>query len=371
MVAFTKIVIAGGGIVGNAIAYYLAKQNVCVTLVDPVGIAPAASAKAGGFLARQWRDSTPLQEMQQKGFDLHQELANELGAANIDYRRLTCATIAVDESKGMQKPSNRKLRDVEWVDSDIVLDTSPMGDTSNIAQVHPRKLCEAMWEFSEKAGSCLKIGRVVNVEQQNGCVTGVKLEDGSVIEADAVVVACGPWTHEARSWFSSSNVPPVTGVKCHSMLVRAPRVLQQAVFFQSNGVVGDGGVEVYPRPDGDCYVNGFEGDEVICTERPGSEEVEQKCVDLLQEALAQTSTEVGQLQPHTTQACYWPETPDGYPLIGPIPGVQGGFVAAGHSVWGILQGPVTGKAVAELLIDGSSTTLDLDSFSLQRFGSFS
>ncbi len=42
-------------------------------------------------------------------------------------------------------------------------------------------------------------------------------------------------------------------------------------------------------------------------------------------------------------------------------------MAAGHSVWGILQGPITGKAMTELLFDGTSTTLDLASFDIQRF----
>ncbi len=67
------------------------------------------------------------------------------------------------------------------------------------------------------------------------------------------------------------------------------------------------------------------------------------------------------------KACYWPETPDGLPCIGPIPWVKGAYIAAGHSVWGILQGPITGKAMAELLLDGASTTLDLASFDVQRF----
>jgi hypothetical protein len=37
-------------------------------------------------------------------------------------------------------------------------------------------------------------------------------------------------------------------------------------------------------------------------------------------------------------ACYLPEPRDGRgPLLGPIPGVTGAFIASGHSCWGILQ----------------------------------
>jgi glycine/D-amino acid oxidase-like deaminating enzyme len=46
------------------------------------------------------------------------------------------------------------------------------------------------------------------------------------------------------------------------------------------------------------------------------------------------------------------------PLIGPVPGVKGAYVATGHSVWGILNAPATGEAMAELIIDGSARTVD-------------
>lgn len=133
MVGLQKIVIAGGGIVGNSIAYYLAKRQVSVVLVDPVGISPAASGKAGGFLARDWRDGTHLQQLQRLGFDLHQELAEDLGSERIGYRRLTCAEVSVDEDHPGKKPPSRKMKDVEWVNKGVV-DSVSMGDEETIAQ---------------------------------------------------------------------------------------------------------------------------------------------------------------------------------------------------------------------------------------------
>eukprot|EP00934_Nitzschia_sp_Nitz4_P000462 Nitzschia sp. Nitz4//scaffold53_size117307//38708//39930//NITZ4_003764-RA/size117307-augustus-gene-0.92-mRNA-1//1//CDS//3329554187//462//frame0 len=371
------IIVAGGGIMGNSIAYHLAQRNVPCTIVDPVGIAPGASSKAGGFLARDWRDGTPLQALHRLGFDLHEELARELGTTNVDYRRLTCAAVAVDETKMVAKPTNRKLQGVEWVDQGVT-GSADMGDERTIAQVHPRKLCEQLWaQTTQKVGSKLHIGRVtkaiLDTDSGNNAIKGVQLEDGSVLEATHLVVACGPWSHEAQSWFSDAvNVPDtlplVTSVKCHSILVQNPtRVLNQAVFFESPGVLGRAHLEVYPRPDGDCYVNGFQGEEGIIQERPGQEEVEADRVHVLQAALQQTASELKGLDAHTKQACYWPETPDGLPMIGEIPGISGAFVATGHSVWGILQGPATGKVVSELLLDGKASSVDISPFRVQRF----
>ncbi len=75
MMAYSTIIIAGGGIIGNSISYYLAKRGIPCAIIDPVGIAPAASGKAGGFLARNWSDRSPVQELQRRSFDLHAEQA--------------------------------------------------------------------------------------------------------------------------------------------------------------------------------------------------------------------------------------------------------------------------------------------------------
>ena len=59
-------------------------------------------------------------------------------------------------------------------------------------------------------------------------------------------------------------------------------------------------------------------------------------------------------------------THDGLPLIGPVPGISGAYVATGHSVWGMLNAPATGEAMAELILDGSARTIDLTAFGLAR-----
>ncbi len=61
------------------------------------------------------------------------------------------------------------------------------------------------------------------------------------------------------------------------------------------------------------------------------------------------------------QACYRPVTPDGLPLMGAVPGIQGAYVATGHSVWGMLNGPASGEAMAELILDGRAN-IDLSPF---------
>mmetsp|Transcript_30128 Transcript_30128/g.51482 ORF Transcript_30128/g.51482 Transcript_30128/m.51482 type:complete len:371 (-) Transcript_30128:1132-2244(-) len=359
MVAFSKIVIAGGGIIGNSVSYYLAKLNIATTVIDPIGIAPAASGKAGGFLARDWSDGSPIGPLQQRSFDLHAQQAEDLGAENIDYRRLVCMAVGCDErAAAVAKPSGKKLEGVEWADINV-LGKNMMGGTDTIAQVHPKKLCERMWQYSqEKAGSKLIIGKVVEaILDGDGSIRGVKLEDGTTVECDALVIACGPWTDATKSWFPSEigrTIPHMMGVKYHSILIQSPRVLNEAVFFS-----GHGDPEVYPRPDGDAYITGFPDPAMVVTESPGKEEVRPEVVSRLVDATKKVSSLLGPIPPHTEQACYLPTTNDGIPVIGEIPGVKGAFVGSGHGCWGILNGPATGEAMAELLTEGETKHVDL------------
>ena len=54
------------------------------------------------------------------------------------------------------------------------------------------------------------------------------------------------------------------------------------------------------------------------------------------------------------------------PLIGALPGIDGAYVATGHSVWGMLNAPATGEAMSELILDGAAHRVDLAPFAPGR-----
>jgi D-amino-acid dehydrogenase len=61
-----------------------------------------------------------------------------------------------------------------------------------------------------------------------------------------------------------------------------------------------------------------------------------------------------------------PLTPDGLPVIGPVPGHEGLFVATGHGMLGVTLAPVTGELLAPAVVDGRAS-LTLSAFSIARF----
>jgi glycine/D-amino acid oxidase-like deaminating enzyme len=61
------------------VAYYLRELGRNSIILEKAShVAPAASGKSGGFLAREW-GSGPTVQLHQKGFDLHVEVAKKLG----------------------------------------------------------------------------------------------------------------------------------------------------------------------------------------------------------------------------------------------------------------------------------------------------
>lgn len=358
------VVIAGAGIIGTSTAYYLAENHgITSTIVDPTGtVAPAASGKAGGFLARDWNDYSPTQQLTRRSFHLHQELADKFGAESIQYRRLTCAAISVNPNSTTRRPKGKKLDGVEWA-SDQSTSIRSLGSEETIAQVHPKLLCERLWEAASSKGCVLKEGKVVDIvrdDDNDESFVGAKLEDGSTVNGDAILFACGPWT--------TNNI--MMGVKYHSAVVKTDRVLSQCVFFS-----GSGDPEVYVRPDQTAYCTGFPEPARVVTEKPGKESVDPAkiatIVDAVREATAATTNNSSlelRKDPVLQQACYLPTTIDGIPCMGQIPDDSACYISAGHSCWGILLGPAAGESMASLIGTGKSTEhVDLSPFNPARY----
>jgi glycine/D-amino acid oxidase-like deaminating enzyme len=88
--------------------------------------------------------------------------------------------------------------------------------------------------------------------------------------------------------------------------------------------------------------------------------------DVLARAAGRVSHALAAARIERRQACYRPVTDDGLPLIGRVPDTRGAYVATGHGPWGILNGPATGFALAELIATGAARSIDLRAFDPAR-----
>ena len=119
------VVVCGAGVIGASVAYFLARRGVAVTVVERSGVACAASGKSGGFLALDWCDGSPLEELARASFALHAELARELGT-DYGYRRMDTFMMAARE-RGTPAGGHR-VEAPRWIDG--------AGDRDGRARLH-------------------------------------------------------------------------------------------------------------------------------------------------------------------------------------------------------------------------------------------
>ena len=349
------VLICGGGVIGASIAYFLSCRGAKAIVFESAGLACAASGKAGGFLARDWCNGSPLAPLARRSFALHAELAENI-SGDWGYRRLdTYGGIA-----GFRR--GRGVYAMEWL-SDAVTVTQALGSRETTAQVHPGQFTAAMMRAAEAQGAELRHGRVTGIRQRDGRATGVEV-DGVVIEGDAVVIAMGPWSILAALWLP---LPAIFGLKGHSLVFETgATVPPEAVFLEyrehSGAILSP---ELFPRNDGTTYVCAISSEEPLPLD-PTGVAPNLGAIERLKAACASISPVLASARILAWQACYRPVTRDGLPLIGPVPGVAGAYVASGHSVWGILNAPATGEAVAELIVDGAARIIDLKPFDPAR-----
>jgi glycine/D-amino acid oxidase-like deaminating enzyme len=216
---------------------------------------------------------------------------------------------------------------------------------------------------AEVRGAELRLGNVTGLLRRGEDVVGVDL-DGGALEGDAVVIAMGPWSILAAQWLP---LPPVFGLKGHSLVFETGMAVPpEALFLEYEEATGALLTpEIFPRADGTTYVCAISSESPLPAD-PSLVVPDDGAIDRLKVVCDRVSPILASSRVLSSQACFRPVTQDGLPLIGAIPGAPGAFVATGHSVWGMLNAPATGEAVAELMLDGATRAVDLSPFDPAR-----
>ena len=351
------VLICGGGVIGASVAYFLGRRGIRSTVIECAGVACAASGKSGGFLALDWCDGSPLEALARRSFALHGQLAEEIGG-DWSYRRMT--TYAGVAARVGRRTAGGSYH-LNWVGDDVSL-SQRLGGTQTTAQVHPGHFTQALMQAA-RPNAELRVGRVTGVVRDGDRVLGVDV-DGETVAGDAAVIAMGPWSMLAAAWLP---VPAVFGLKGHSLVFgTGAQVPPEALFLdyreESAAVHAP---EVFPRADGTTYVCAISSESPVPLD-PAAVVPDEGAIERLEAMCARLSPVLARSPILARQACFRPVTRDGLPLIGPLHGLANAYVATGHSVWGILNAPATGEAMAELIVDGAARTVDLSPFDPTR-----
>lgn len=367
----TDVAIIGGGAIGCALAWTLARRGLSVTVVERDEPGRGATHAAGGMLS-------PIAEADAPGPFLDLALASldrwpafidalrEAADVPIEYRAKGKLHVALDDERAEELRAAWRWQrdaghDVALLDAAEARALEPALTEEVRAGllvrrdhwVDNRRLGEALWVAGARGGVRFLLGkRVAAVECDAGAgrTTGIVLDDGGRISAERVVVAAGAWSGTLAGLPRPLPVEPVRGQ------IAAVRTVPPAL----TRIVMAGHCYLIPRGDGRLMVGATE-------ERAGfRQHTTPAGIASLLGAALRIVPALADAPFEECWAGFRPGTPDGLPILGADPEVEGLFYATGHYRNGILLTPVTAEVVADA-ITGEVPALPLSAFAADRF----
>jgi glycine oxidase len=342
------VVVVGGGVVGCAVAFELAREGQGVVLLERGELAGEASGAAAGMLLPLGESSGegPLAALGRRSLALFPGLVAELRErSGIDPELVVCGALHLAEDARAAARLRARAEvlaepGAEWLEPAEVRALEPRlgphvaGALFARGEAHVRSalLTRAAAGAAASLGARIETGVPVLGLLRNGeRVVGVVTASGP-IAAGCVVLCAGAW--------SPALAPcalPIVPVRGQILALEAPRPALGPILSGAAGYL-------VPRRDGSVVVGATQ-------ERVGFER------RVTAAGLAQLLAAAQELVP-ALGACgfrgAWsglrPATPDGLPAVGPAPGAPGLVLAAGHHRNGVLLAPVTARLVADLLL---------------------
>lgn len=344
----SDVLVVGGGVVGCAAAWFLAREGVSVTLLERDDVAAEASGAAAGMLLPYGEADRegPFLDWAERSLALFPELCAELrerSGVDPEFEPSGALHVAVDaaEAEALRGRAARfSGRGLEWLAPREARDLEPPlsarlhGALFSPREAHVRSalLAQAYAAAARTIGARIERGVACQgLRRQGGRTRGVDSSDGPR-EAGAVLLCAGVWTPALAPF--ALPVEPVRG----------------QILSLDNGqpplrhlVVG-GDAYLVPKRDGRVVVGATE-------ERVGFDRrVTAAGVASLLAAAPRLVPGLADSAFRSAWAGLRPCTPDRLPLIGPVPGDPGLLVAAGHHRNGVLLSPLTGRLVADLVL---------------------
>jgi len=378
------VIVAGGGVIGTAIAWRAAAAGHDVVLVDPAH-GDAASLVAAGMLApvsEALFGEGALLRINLLAVARFGSFAAELEAATghrIGLRREGTLAVAYDpgdyaalmrltafrRSAGLdaEELDSRACRKLEsFLTPDVHGGVLFPGDWS----VDNRRYAAALRQAAAAAKVRMVRDRVTGVLIRDGQARGVRLADGGEIGSAQVVVAAG-CASSAIDGLPEQVRAAVRPVKGQLLRLRHPDGMPPVIGHTIRATVRGADVYLVPRADGEVVVGATQ------EERGPDRTVTAGAVhDLLRDAMSVLPV-TSELILAETCAGLRPGTPDNGPIVGgfgagngPGNGQRGLLLATGHYRNGILMSPVTADAIVALLT-GQPPAAQWEPFTPERF----
>ncbi len=367
-----EVVIVGAGITGCSIAYHLAARGMRdVVVVEKDEICRGATADAAGGIRLQFSTKTNI-ELSRYSLDVWRNF-KELFGIDIAFHQQGYLFLLSSESEIDVFRKNLEFQQsmdvpVRWVSTSEISELNPavklddvIGGTFCTSDGWADPYSSTMG-FAQRARSLgveiVEETPVTGLRVDDGRLTAVETSQGS-ISTKIVIIAAGAQAGEVGQ-LAGLDIPVLPYRRMSFVTEPFPAVpsrVPMTIEFSTG---------LYFHPESGGFLFGMSN--------PDEPSSFNRTVD--DDWMTRTVTELCRLAPifedarvRRGWAGLYEITPDDNPVLGVVSGIEGVVVASGFSGHGYMQGPAIGRCIAEVVLDGAASTVDISAFSPDRFAS--
>jgi len=367
-----EIIIVGGGVIGASVAYHLTARGAKDVLIlerEPrLGL--GSTGKATGGVRAQFETDINIR-MSLYSIDFFQKWDFDCG-----YEPRGYLFFATDEKqldylrRNVEKQTSLGVKAVEIVDtktiSEIVKglnceDIRGGSFGANDGFINPLGVLEGFTKKAvENGAEILTEMQVLTIETRSGEIVGVETNKGK-IEAETIVLCSGAW---ARDLAKTAGIDlPVEPLKRQIVWAKSETDLQENL-----PMVIDLSSGFHFRPAKDSR------NEVLFA-YPDADEQPNFDTNFDEAFIAKVYQRAKHRAPFLTEttvvrekcrAGLYENTPDHHAIIGGCE-IEGLYFCNGFSGHGVMHSPASGRAIAEIILDGKANFLDVSCLRLERF----
>lgn len=364
------IVIIGGGVMGASTLYHLAArgQKNIVLLEKERFFGQGATGRCAGGVRYQFATEINVR-LSLESLPMLERFKEEIGQ-DVNYRKCGYLFVLTREQDVQAFQRNVALQhrlgvQTEWLSGDEVRRRLPMMRFEDALAgtfhakdglVDPNSVVMGYINAAQRLGAkAFTDAEVRSLIVEQGRIKGVETSQG-IISTPIVVNAAGPWAAQVgkmagveipitplrRQWFTTTPLPEIPA--------DFPFVID---FAQS----------LYFHREGEGLLIGMSNPK----EQPGFNQNVDEDFELVNMEAALARLPLLERAGRASHlAGLYEVTPDAHPIFGKTP-VEGFYIVAGFSGHGFMHGPIAGKLMSELILDGTYRTLDVSMLDLARF----
>jgi FAD-dependent oxidoreductase domain-containing protein 1 len=220
-------------------------------------------------------------------------------------------------------------------------------------------LTQAFRRKARSLGVAYREGEIASIERESGRIAAVRMASGERIVCGAFVNAAGASGAARLAAQMGAEIPVHSRKRCVFLFSAKERIAKCPLVIDVSGA--------YVRMEGESYICGISPPEA---EDPDSDDFDvlwPQFEDVIWPALAHRIPAFENLRLGRAWAGHYDlNVFDHNAIVGRLPDLANGYVAAGFSGHGIQQSPAVGRGLAELIAQGRYATLDLSDFAYER-----